>query len=502
MLPPASIKTVRYSSTRFEKSHRLENLADHPGQPMRANKSKRITVLSEAEKHALYGLPDFDDFQRAEYFSVSEDERTLAFRRKDISAQIYCLLQIRYFKAKQSFFRFTLQDVLPEDIEFVTQRYFPGATLMPRDLPMKEYYIQRKEIVALFGYRLWLENDRLILIDHATLLARRDITPTFILSELIVFLNIRKIVRPGYTTLQTIIGDALTVERSRLEQLIEESLHEVARTDLQKLLVREDTLSELAAIKQDAKHFGYQMMVLERQKRAMLEPLYKQAKALLPKLGISQQNHSYYASLANYYTIYDLRRLRSGQTNLYLLCYAWQRYQQLSDNLIAALGYQMKKLEDETKEISERQFSQSLANKQQEAPRVGRLILLYVDDAIDDATLFGTVRRKAFDIMPKESLLTAGQRLCEKSPSQMELRWQAVDKVAARCRKNLRPLAMALEFSSTTVNCPWLMALLWMKNTFSRQQTLVQRPQNEIPESTIPKLLRTYLLVTNAANFI
>jgi hypothetical protein len=36
---------------------------------MRADPSKRLTILSEAEKLALYGLPDFDDFQRAEYFA-------------------------------------------------------------------------------------------------------------------------------------------------------------------------------------------------------------------------------------------------------------------------------------------------------------------------------------------------------------------------------------------------------------------------------------------------
>src|ERR1035441_3900728 len=131
------------------------------------------------------------------------------------------------------------------------------------------------------------------------------------------------------------------------------------RKELQKLLVRENTLSELAAIKQDAKHFGYQMMVMERQKRATLEPLYRLAKALLPKLDISQQNLNYYASLANYYTIYELRRLKAGQAYLYLLCYAWQRYRQLSDNLVSALGYQMKKLEEETKEVSERQFARS-----------------------------------------------------------------------------------------------------------------------------------------------
>lgn len=473
----------------------MESLGDNPARPTRASNSRRLTVLSEAEKQALYDLPDFDDFQRAEYFAMTEAEHALVFRRKDLLAQLYCLLQIGYFKAKQTFFQFSLEDVPTEDVAFLTLRYFPGMPLEHRPLPLKEYYVQRNEIVTLFNYRLWLKSDRQTLFDQAAQLARRDVTPTFILTELLAFLNARKTVRPGYTTLQTVIGDALTFERRRLETLIDEAINDAARSELKKLIVREDTLSELATIKQDAKHFGYQMMIMERQKRATLEPLYRLAKVLLPKLEISQQNHHYYASLANYYTIYDLRRLKPGQTYLYLLCYAWQRYQQLSDNLVSALYYQMKKLEDETKETSERQFSQLQANKQQEAPRVGRLILLYVDDAIADTTSFGTVRRQAFDIMPKDSLLTAGQRLCEKRPSQMELRWQAVDKVTGRCKKNLRPLVMALEFSSTAANSPWLPALLWMKSTFSRQQTLVQRPLGEIPEGTIPKRLRPHLLV-------
>jgi hypothetical protein len=67
-------------------------------------------------------------------------------------------------------------------------------------------------------------------------------------------------------------------------------------------------------------------------------PLYAIAKPLLPSLSLSQLNIAYYASLADYYTIYDLRRLKSGQCHLYLLCYAWQRYRQLSGNLVEALG--------------------------------------------------------------------------------------------------------------------------------------------------------------------
>ena len=80
-------------------------------------------------------------------------------------------------------------------------------------------------------------------------------------------------------------------------------------------------------------------MANEREKRARLEPLYLIARTLLPKLAVSQRNLHYYASLANFYTVYDLRRLKAEQTHLYLLCYTWQRYRQLTDNLADALSY-------------------------------------------------------------------------------------------------------------------------------------------------------------------
>jgi hypothetical protein len=374
------------------------------------------------------------------------------------------------------------------------QRYFPGQVLSAKPLRDSEYYAQRKEIAALFGYRLWSDEDLPTLLGKATRLARTDVAPIFLLAELMVFLIGQRIVRPGYTTLQTLIANALTAERQRLAQMVEAALDDVARAALQQLLVREDTLSELAAVKQDAKHFGWKQMALERQKRITLAPLYAIAKALLPSLELSQLNIAYYASLTNYYTIYDLRRLKPEQTHLYLLCYAWQRYRQLSDNVVDALGYQMKRLEDDTKQVANQQAAKAHSERQQTVPRVSRLLLLYVDDTLEDVTPFGTVRKRAFRIMPKEALRSTGKLLSEKPISQMGLRWQAVDKQAGRCTKNLRPLAMALDFESTVASNPWLAALHWMKGVFARQQRLAQRPLAEIPEHTIPKRLRAYLL--------
>ena len=65
-----------------------------------ADKSERLTVLSDAEKFALYGLPDFDDRQRLTYLSLSGLELALASSRPGLHAQVWCALQIGYFKAK------------------------------------------------------------------------------------------------------------------------------------------------------------------------------------------------------------------------------------------------------------------------------------------------------------------------------------------------------------------------------------------------------------------
>jgi hypothetical protein len=460
-------------------------------------KNKLLTVLSDAEQFALYGLPDFDDRQRLTYLSLSGPELALASSRPGLHTQVWCALQIGYFKAKHAFFRFSW-DEAQEDCTFVLARYFSDQLFHGQAITKHEHYVQRLVIAALFGYRLWSADFLTHLAQQATKIVRRDVTPGFIVAELIAWLNERKIVRPGHTTLQTLISEALSAERGRLGDVLADMVDKSARQALSQLLARDDTLSELAALKQDAKNFKWRQMANEREKRAKLEPLYLIARTLLPKLAVSQRNLHYYASLANFYTVYDLRRLKAEQAHLYLLCYAWQRYRQLTDNLVDALSYHMKQLEDESKARTDKRFVAEQAQREQETPRVGRLLLLYVDDTVTDITPFGDVRQHAFKIMPREALQIAGQRLSEKPASKLAMRWQIVDGLAERIRRQLRPLYVALDFSSCTPDNPWLAALAWMRNVFDRQQRLSQRPLAECPEATLPKPLRPYLLTVDA----
>ncbi|EWS78614.1 hypothetical protein AF72_04420 [Xylella taiwanensis] len=250
-------------------------------------------------------------------------------------------------------------------------------------------------------------------------------------------------------------------------------LDKPAKAALGQLLVRDDTLSQLAALKQDAKDFGWRQMAREREKRATLEPLHGIAKALLPKLGVSHQNLLYYASMANFYTIHDLRNLKADQTHLYLLCYAWVRYRQLSDNLVDAMAYHMKQLEEESSADAKQSFAAEQTRRQQNTPQqVGRLLSLYIDDSVPDPTPFGDVRQRAYKIMPRDTLQTTVQRMSEKPVSKLALHWQAVDGLAERIRRHLRPLHVALDLAGTDPNSPWLAALTWAKGVFAKQQQM------------------------------
>ena len=169
---------------------------------MTRTQSERLAVLSPAEQAALYGLPGFDDAQRLDFLHLSEPQLTLACSRPGLHAQAWCALQIGYFKAKQTFFRFAWNDV-QDDLAFVLTRYFNGQAFEARPISKHEHYTQRALIASMFAYRLWSGEYLAHLAQRVTEIARRDVTPGFIVAELIAYLKEYKVERPGYTTLQS-----------------------------------------------------------------------------------------------------------------------------------------------------------------------------------------------------------------------------------------------------------------------------------------------------------
>ena len=455
--------------------------------------NKQLTLLSERERAALYEQPDFDHEQRLKYLTLTDHELQVALNRQSLSAKIYCILQIGYFKAVKMFFRITWADVDAQDCSFIMQQYFSNQSLEQNTISKYEYYTQCKNITEFFGYRLWDQSHQQLLSSHATKVLLRDINPKFITMELLSYLQIQKIIRPGYTTLQTIVSTVINIERKRLAMVMNDLTTE-DKESLKSLLIEEDTLSKLAAIKQDAKDFKLRMMVAEREKMEVLHPIYKITKRLLPQLKLSQQNMHYYANLINYYTIYDLRkRLKIEQTYLYLLCYVWKRYQQISDNLVTAFCYRFKQIEGKIKESSSVQFSQHVMNQHEDSITMKRLAQLYVDDTLPDDVTFGIVRQKAFLILSRDKLISTVSDLGGKAPKEVDFYWQTVDASRRIIKPHLRHLVAALNFSSIHKENRWLSAIQWIQ-TNSKQLT----PKKvDCPDKTVPTKLEQYLTTKN-----
>jgi len=450
-------------------------------------KQKRLSILSNLEEFAFYGLPDFDSAQRHQYLAFEPQEWNLIESCSSLHAKVYCALQIGYFKAKNAFFKFSLHKIPQADVNFIITRYFNTQTLSAFTITRYEQYFQRQEICRLSGYRLWSNDFLPEIYDRSKMIVRRDIAPNFLANELLSFLKSQKIVRPGYTTLQDIVSNVLTQERNRLKLKLQGCLTESHKKSLDQLYENENALSELASLKQDAKNFGVSMMSLERQKHDILKPLYQLIKTILPQLNISQQNIGHYASLAHHYSIYDLGRFEEEQAYLYLLCYVFKRYQQVNDNLTDAFNFQVKKLENEIKDKTDLNLSQDKVDKQ-----IGQLILLYVDDNLSDSLTFGETRKKAF-----ESIRTIGEKMLKKPRRKLDIQWKERDKATSRYKRHLRSLFVHIDFSSLLTNNPLLEAIQWMKTVFAKQQNLLQQSPNQFPCSFISKRIKPYLMTTD-----
>src|ERR1700677_53944 len=117
-------------------------------------RNRQLNILSKVEHAALYEIPDFDDEQRRQYLNLTSEEQALMRSRPTLVAQVYCTLQIAYFKAKHLFFRFDWDEVA-EDVAFVLEEYFTDQAFVPIPITKHQYYDQCGLIAKYFDYKLW-----------------------------------------------------------------------------------------------------------------------------------------------------------------------------------------------------------------------------------------------------------------------------------------------------------------------------------------------------------
>jgi hypothetical protein len=235
--------------------------------------------------------------------------------------------------------------------------------------------------------------------------------------------------------MQDIVSKSINMERNRLSSIVKEHITDNEEKSLQELLIREDSQYLLTVLKKEPKDFTYKEISRELDKQKTLKPLYELADKLLPMLEISNDNIRYYSSLINYYSIFRIKRLHTGISKVYIICFIYYRYQRINDNLINTLIFYVRKYIDQAKVGAKLQIYLLKAEGNRQADNASKVLNLFIDDKIPDNTVFGDVKKIAFSILQKDKFPLVTQYISKAKFDEKEFLWKELETLSQTFKK-------------------------------------------------------------------
>ena len=454
---------------------------------------RRLRILGEDEIEALYGLPHFSDEERLEYFSLSPTEKRALDQLHSIQSRISFILQLGYFKSHHLFFVFDLAAV-EADARYIQEQYFPSFE--PTDLRVTKVTRLKQQglILELFNYQTCDAEHRQALSEKACQAAKVSSKPIYVFRELMHYLEDQRLVMPGYSSMQDIIGQALTHEQERLATILAHSLSGADQENLHQLLEDSPGLYEMTQLKREPKDFSASEMQREMQRGDHLRELYHLADTLLPHLDISNESIKYYASLVNYYSVYKLKRFDESTTNVYLLCFVYHRYQIVHDNVIQCFLHRVRQFREAAKEAGKEQVYQQRREGNAQLDKAAQVLKLFTDASIAGQTPFHQVRAKAFGILDAPQIdFVADHISTDVTFDETAFQWAHIDVLAPQFKRHLRPINASVDWAASAGDSAIIEASDFLKSTFSRGRSLGQYATKSFPQRFIPDTAKRYL---------
>nr|WP_251004585.1 hypothetical protein [Escherichia coli] len=97
-----------------------------------------------------------------------------------------------------------------------------------------------------------------------------------------------------------------------------------------------------------------------------------------------------------------LQRMKKETAQLYLLFFAFHRFQQINDNLIEALLHWVDQYEKQAKRAAEEAMNNAVTNAAKNLQAAGHVLSLFTDDTITDDTPFSIIKEKAYALLEQE----------------------------------------------------------------------------------------------------
>lgn len=272
-----------------------------------------------------------------------------------------------------------------------------------------------------------------------------NLEPRYVFDECIAYFGQNRIALAGYTTLQDTISTVLSNERNRIEMVLLDSLSSGTRKTLLKLLESNNTFTDLAKLKKMAKDFSTSQITQELKTHKIIRSLYPEIKSLIAELELSPKNLEYYASLVKHKSVYKLRKHADSQTILYLVCYLFFRYRETNDNLVTAFIYLVRKLTESAKGYAKQRIVEDVTIVRTKLKSAGSLLKYFIDTDMDDDLSFGDVRKKAFELIPADSIKLLSDHLDNYDFDGRQYEWQFIDKQSSKIKKLIRSLFMSID---------------------------------------------------------
>lgn len=376
---------------------------------------------------------------------MDSETQKLVNELRRLETRVYFILLLGYFRARPIIFNFSFEDVIV-DLDYVRTKYFNGKDIMLTDLPRTTKTKLFKKLLNYTGFSNYHSKvDKELLLKRLNDVVKINLEPRYVFDECIAYFSQNRIALAGYTTLQDTISTVLSNERSRIEHILTENLTQSTKAILLKLLESNSTFTDLAKLKRMAKDFSASQIAQELKTHKTIRLLYPEIKVLIAELKLSPKNLEYYASLVKHKTVYKLRRHDDSQTILYLVCYLFFRYRETNDNLVSAFIYMIRKLTESTKGYAKQRIVEDVNIVRTKLKSAGSLLKYFIDTDMDDNLSFGDVRKKAFELIPANSIKLLSDHLDNNDFDGRQYEWQFIDKQSSKIKKLIRSLFMSID---------------------------------------------------------
>lgn len=409
---------------------------------------KRLNILTDSEVDDLYGVPEFTDAQRDEYFYLDDAEQALISRNNDGITNAYRVLILGHLKHKPVIHQFTFAEV-KADLDYIRKKYQFRFSLIKAEINRTQRSRIYDSILNFAGYERF-DEEKHQLTRFVSRVADQIAEPREVFDRCVSYLAEldKPVAIPAYSTLQKIISEGIKLEEKTLENRLLSKLSTADLGKLRKMAVAEDEKPLITRIKKLPKTFQRKEIYAEVEVFNKIQEIFPSIKLAVESLDISKKNIEYFGSLVTYYSISRLRTLPDGAFALILSCFLYQRYFYISDILIQGFIYHVRKLVDEAREYGDKKHHNALMNLDEKIKKAGKILNFYVDTKIKDSVSFSVVRKKAFDILSETEIPTVSNFFSAVKTDAKKYQWEFYDEKRGRIEDILRKLFLCHDFGS------------------------------------------------------